>query len=236
MKKVLTPIITLIFVSFIAANVFCSDYITKTYDFKNFNSIDVSSGMYLHVTKSDTYSIKVKVDESDFKYLRVKKDGETLKIYFHNSFFSFFSRHNRVEINVTMPALRKLDLSGGTHGNIEMDNSGKSFYADMSGGTYLEGNLTCGDVHFDISGGSKVNINGKGNDLKIEGSGGCSYKLKDFSVNNVDADLSGGTGATITMNGTLNADLSGGCHITYYGKMSLGNTDFSGGSGVSRGN
>jgi hypothetical protein len=235
MKKILYPIITFFFVSLIAANVYSADKVTKTFDYKDFSSIDVSSGMYLNVTQSDNYSIEIKADESDFKYLKVEKKGETLKIYFHKSFFSFFKKHNKVEINIKMPALAGLDLSGGSHANIQMDNSSKSFSADMSGGAYLEGNLSCGDAYFDISGGSGVNMTGKGKNLKIEGSGGSKFKLKDFSVDNVNADMSGGSHATVTMNGTLNTEQSGGSRIVYYGNMTLGQTDFSGGSGVSKG-
>ena len=235
MKKMLMALMMLFFVTLITANVYSADKVTKTFNYKDFTSIDVSSGMYLNVTQSDSYGIEIKADESDFKYLKVEKDGETLKIYFHKSFFSFFKRHNKVEINITMPALKGLDLSGGSHANIKVDNASKSFSADLSGGSYLEGNFTCGDVYFNMSGGSGVNMTGKGRNLKIEGSGGSKFKLKDFSVNNVNADLSGGSHATVTMNGTLNTEQSGGSRITYYGNMTLGQTDFSGGSGVSKG-
>jgi len=235
MKKILVALMMLFFVTLITANAYSADKVTKTFNFKDFTSVDVSSGMYLNVTQSDSYSIEIKADESDFKYLEVEKDGETLKIYFHKSFFSFFKRHNKVEINITMPALKGLDLSGGSNANIKMDNSSKSFSADLSGGSYLEGNLTCGDVSFDFSGGSSANLTGNGKDVKLEGSGGSKFKLKDFSVDNVNADLSGGSHATVTMNGTLNTEQSGGSRITYYGNMTLGQTDFSGGSGVSKG-
>ena len=236
MKKVLIPIMMFFLISLIAAKAYGADAVTKTYGFKDFVSIDVNSGMYLNVTQGNTYSIEIKADEKDFKDLRVEKSGEKLKIYFNRSFLSFsFKRHNRVEINIKMPSLKELDLSGGVHGKIDMNNAAKSFSADMSGGAYLEGNLICGNAHFDISGGSKVNLKGKGNNLKLEGSGGSKFTLKDFSVNNVDADLSGGSHAAITMNGTLNTDQNGGSRIVYYGKMTLGHTDFSGGSGVSKG-
>ena len=235
MKRIVIPVLILFFLSMSAINVYSSDKVTKTYNIKDFSSINISSGMNLNVTQSDTYGIEIKADENDFKYLRVEKKGEILKIYFHRDFFSFFKRHHKVEINIQMPALTGLDLSGGSNANIKMDNASKSFSAELSGGSYLKGNLTCGDVSFDFSGGSKVNLTGKGKDIKIEGSGGSKFNLKDFSVDNVEADMSGGSYATVTMNGTLNTEQSGGSRITYYGNMSLGQTDFSGGSGVSKG-
>jgi hypothetical protein len=99
----------------------------------------------------------------------------------------------------------------------------------------LGGELTCGNASFDVSGGGKVRLSGEGANLNIEGSGGAMFRLKEFSVKNVNADLSGGTHATININGTLNTDQSGGSRIVYYGNMNLGNTDFSGGSGINKG-
>ena len=236
MKRSILPVLMFFFFSLISVNTFGLDKVTKSYSFKDFSSIDVSSGMYLSVTQSESFSIEIKAEEKDFKDLEVVKKGSKLEVYFKKGFFNFgFKRHGKVEIYIKMPVLKGLDLSGGAHGNIEMKNSSVPFSADMSGGAYLEGSLTCGNVSLDISGGSKVNLKGKGYNLKLEGSGGCTYLMKDFSVNNVDADLSGGSHAAITMNGTLNADLNGGSRLVYYGNMTLGHTDFSGGSGVSKG-
>ena len=209
--------------------------VTKEYDYKDFTSVDVGAGMRLTVTQSDSYSIKVKADDDDIKDLEVKKSGSELSFSFKKSGWFNWSRHGRVEITITMPSLRALDLSGGAMGNIKMVISGKSFTADISGGAGLDGELTCGNASFDVSGGGRVRLTGSGADLNIEGSGGAMFRLKDFSVKNVNADLSGGTHATITMNGTLNTDQSGGSRIVYYGSVTLGNTDFSGGSGINKG-
>ncbi len=233
MKKIITITIAL-FVLFISVNSY-ADVVTKKYDYKDFHSVSVSSGMHLKVTQSDSYSISVKAEESDIKDLRVEKSGSKLEFYFKRSGWFNFGHHHRVEITVTMPELTGLGLSGGSVANITMNVSSKSFSADLSGGSYIEGNLTCGNIDFDLSGGSKVNLSGKGNNLKVDGSGGSIFRLKDFMVANVDAELSGGAQATVNMNGALDADQSGGSRIIYYGKMDLGHTSFSGGSGVSKG-
>lgn len=80
-----------------------------------------------------------------------------------------------------------------------------------------------------------MELKGKGENLNADGSGGSKIRLKDFSVKNVNADLSGGSTVWVNMNGTLNSDQSGGSRLYYYGNMSLGNTSFSGGAGISKG-
>jgi hypothetical protein len=216
---------------------YAGDRNTKSYSYQDFTSVDVSSGMNLTVTQSDSYSIEVTADQEDFKYLKVEKDGKTVKFYIKRDFLSFNwgGRHHKIDVKIKMPALTGAGLSGGSQGNITMDVSSKSFSAELSGGSQINGNLKCGNMQLELSGGSIVDLSGNGKNLKVEGSGGSIFKLKGFSVNDVDADLSGGSQVTVTMNGNLNTEQSGGSHLTYYGKASLGETDFSGGSGVSRG-
>ncbi|MGD1007478.1 MAG: head GIN domain-containing protein [Ignavibacteriaceae bacterium] len=214
---------------------YASDRITKTYSYKDFTAVEVSSGMYLTVTQSDSYGIEVIADQKDFEDLRVEKDGNALKFYIKKDFFLFdWGRHHKIEVNIKMPALTGADLSGGSTGSFTMDVLSKKFSAELSGGSSINGNLKCGKIELELSGGSVVELSGHGKNLKVDGSGGSIFKLKNFAVNDVDAELSGGSQVAITMNGTLNTEQSGGSHLTYYGNASLGNTDFSGGSGVSK--
>ena len=233
MKRAISIMTAVLFLA-LATNLFASE--TKTYDFKDFTSVEVGSGMLLTVTQSNSYSVEVIADQKDFEHLKVEKKGNTLSFNIKNSIFSFFGhRHNRIEVNIKMPSLTGLDLSGGSLGNITMDVPSKNFRAVLSGGADLNGNLNCANIHLELSGGSKIEISGKGNDINLEGSGGSIFKLKEFSVDNVNVDLSGGTHATVTMNGTLNTQQNGGSRLVYYGNAKLGDTDFSGGSGVTKG-
>ena len=233
--SVLNILMITAFILFISIS-YASDRITKTYNYKDFSAVDVSSGMHLKVTQSDSFSIEVIADQDDFKYLRVEKDGNSLKLYIkRDSFFFDWGRHNKIEVNIKMPSLIRLELSGGSIGNINMDVSTTKFSAELSGGSSINGNLKCGKIEMELSGGSVAELYGQGKNLKVDGSGGSIFKLKNFEVNDVDADLSGGSVVEITMNGALNTEQSGVSHLTYFGKASLGNTDFSGGSGISKG-
>ena len=217
--------------SFLLVNNFLlGDEKSQTYDYNDFTGVSVGWGMHLKVTKSDKYNIEIKADERDFKYLKVEKHGENLKVFIdkHN-----FHRRADIYVFITMPELNDLNLSGGSIGRITMESS-NSFSADLSGGSSLEGDLKCSDMDIELSGGSKVNLTGSGDDLKIEGSGGSIVRLKSFDVKNVDADLSGGSNVVVKMNGTLSADASGGSQIRFYGHAKLGRTSFSGGSGISQ--
>lgn len=205
---------------------------TRKYDFKDFSKVEVSHGMHVKITQSDNYSIEVKASERDFKHLEVDKDGQTLEFtmdHFYNH------RQDDIYINITMPKLAALNLSGGSMGQIAMSSGSDNFSSHLSGGSKLKGKIDCGRISIGLSGGSWVGLTGTGGNMKIDGSGGSIFKLKDLAVKNVDAELSGGSQAEINMNGKLNTDQSGGSKITYYGNAVMGDTDFSGGSSVTSG-
>ncbi|MCU7497318.1 MAG: DUF2807 domain-containing protein [Ignavibacteria bacterium] len=218
-------------VLFLACSLLCAQEIRK-FDFKNFNRVEASSGMHVQITQSGNYSVEVKASDRDLKQLLVEQHGNKLEFKLKGWFHHL---NDEIYIKITMPKLNYISLSGGSMGNISMDNSSENFEADLSGGAKLKGNLKCADASFELSGGSWMNVSGSGKNLKVDGSGGSQFKLKDFAVGNVNSELSGGSYAEVRMNGKLNADQSGGSRTVYYGNASMGRSDLSGGSSVSKG-
>jgi hypothetical protein len=184
--------------------------VTQTFDYQGFTAIEAGYGFDLKVTQGSQYSITVLIDDNVEDKLRVRKDGGTLRLNLEQGSYSNLN----IEAKVTMPSLNNIDFSGGTQGTIT-------------------GFRTTEDFNIELSGGSYVNIEGIAKDLTLDASGGSRFDLKDFTVNDVDANLSGGSGGSVYVGGTLNADASGGSHLSYYGDPKLGNIDESTGSTVS---
>ncbi len=205
---------------------------TKNYDYKDFTKVEAGWGMQLTITQSDNYLIEVEADEKDFEYLKVEKDGSSLKFYIDKH---SYRKRGDIDITIKMPSLTGLELSGGAEANIDMNISSKEFECELSGGAQLNGNLKCGDISVGSSGGGTTNLTGRGDNLNVDGSGGSEFKLKDFSVKDVNSELSGGSELTVTMNGNLSSNQSGGSKIVYYGIANSVDSHSSGGSSVRKG-
>ncbi len=232
-KEFKTLYVFIVFLIFSAVSVFAQTN-TRNYNFTDFNYVSVGSGIKVMINQSNNFKIDIKADQKDLDELQVEKKGDKLVIGFKHHLFNF-SRHGEVEATIEMPELLGIDLSGGAMGVINMNESTKNFEVDLSGGAQLGGTLNCGNISMDLSGGSIVKLEGNAGNLSLDGSGGSIFKLKGLSVKDVSADLSGGSQVTITMNGTLNSEQSGGSNLTYYGNAEMGDTDFSGGSSVNKG-
>lgn len=231
MKKLMFTLFVISFFMAGISNLYPSDRTTKKYDFTDFTGVEAGYGMLLKINQSSSYSIEINAEKEDFEYLKVKKKGQTLEIYIDKN---NYRRHGDIRVVINMPVLKDIDLSGGAQCKLSMAIS-ENFSGDLSGGSELSGNLECGDINLEISGGSVIKTTGKAADLTADASGGSHFYLKDFSVKNVNTDLSGGSRLEIKMNGTLNVDASGGSKVVYYGSAKPGSTDFSGGSGISQG-
>lgn len=206
--------------------------IVKTYDNKDFNSVSLSHAMNCQLTQSDKYSIEIKADKEDFEYLKVEQKGNSVRIFIDKD---NYSSDSEIKVKITMPELTDLNLSGASKVKLTMNVPGKNFSSKLSGSSYIEGSLTSGDIDISLSGSSKVKLNGKAGDLELNASGSSSMKLKDFAVKNADVQLSGSSLAELNLNGKLDTQQSGNSQVIYYGKVDLGRTNFSGSSGIKKG-
>jgi hypothetical protein len=203
---------------------------TETHDLSDFSRIEAHSGFELEVTRADTFSIEITADDNVHEYITVEKAGETLEIRLRGT---RFYRSVTLRATITMPELYYMELTGGSRADITGFSSAHDLEANLSGGSRLNGDIISANVEFDLSGGSRVALEGAGEDLTVYASGGSQLDLEDFPIDDADITMSGGSQVTINIVGTLDANLSGGSRIFYVGTPTLGDTEFSGDSGIS---
>ena len=208
------------------------DLVTNEESFSDFTSVDAGSGFKVEISKASWYNVLVIADDNVMEYVEVKKSGDTLQIGVK---WGYSFRSVTLKVEISMPELRRIDLSGGAQGNLDF-SSAESFSLDLSGGSSMSGDFaTSGDMELDLSGGSKLpGLVGEANDLTIDASSGSQLDLSDFTVHNANIELSGGSSATINLDGRLDADLSGGSNLSYIGDPTLGNIERSSGSVINK--
>jgi hypothetical protein len=205
---------------------------TRKLNSTGFNEVSVGYGMRVSITQGDAYSVEVAGGSADLDNLEVKNEGSRVAFSMKSGWRGF--RSGPINIVIKTPRLRRLDLSGGSRGALSMQTADR-FEAEMSGGSALDAQLKAGDVDLNLSGGSKAGLSGSGLRLTLNGSGGSTVDMAKFAVTELNADLSGGSRASVALNGKLDADLSGGSEIVYYGNATMGSIDTSGGSKVRKG-
>jgi len=205
--------------------------VTEKKDFSDFTIVEVGWGFEVEIGQADSYSINITADDNMFDYIEVSHTGDTLTIGLK---WGYGYQNVTLRAKITMPGLYGLEFSGGTHGAIEGFSTSHEIVLDLSGGSRLTGGFnTSLDAQFTLSGGSRLSLDGIANNLLISASGGSHLELSAFAVHNSSVNLSGGSDATINLDGRLDADLSGGSHLLYIGDPIMGIINMSGGSTVS---
>lgn len=221
-------VLLMLLFSFLTMKTLC-DQASKELSYTDFTKVSIGYNMKVQITQGH-YRIRVKADEDVLERLIVRKEINELIFKLDNSYCG----KKEVLIDIQMPDLTKLNLSGGAEAKINFDASGDVALV-LRGGAELHGELFCQNLNIDLSGGSVVKIDGNCESLNSGLSGGSILSLKNFSVKDVDAELSGGSKLAVNMNGILDARLSGGSQLTHYGIVKMRNIFTSTGAEVVRG-
>ena len=185
--------------------------VTEAKSITGFTSVSAAMGFNVEITESSTFSVRVTVDDNVVDRLRVTKEGDTLSITLDPGIYTSMT----LRAVVTMPDIEGLELSGGSRG-------------------FIRGFVGLASLDLELSGGSHVDVEGSASDLTVDASGGSTLDLENFPVHDANIAFSGGSSGTISLDGNLDANLSGGSRLWYIGSPTLGDIDTSGGATVQK--
>jgi hypothetical protein len=207
--------------------------ITKEFDLSGFDQVEVSGTFVAHIMRGDSFSVVVGVDEKLEQYLRVQVAGRTLEVTLAPN-LSILGTATR-EVEITMPELGGLQLTGATQGAISGFDSTADLSVEVSGASKLGGDIHAGDATVEVSGASTVGLSGSGGALVLNVSGASTADLSDFSVNDANVEATGASTVRVNASGRLDAEASGASRILYLGNPTLGRIDSSGASTIEQG-
>jgi hypothetical protein len=163
----------------------------KTYDFKDFSDVEISSAVQYEVKQSDSYSVVVSTYENNIEHLDIYQSGNTLHVGYKFTLIN----HTDTRVTIVMPQLNKLSVSGSCRGNatgfdstgnLEINVSGASRLnmsmkagqagIDISGSSIITGDLTSTDTQIKLTGASDLNMNMKTGKTVIDASGSSEVK------------------------------------------------------------
>ena len=220
--------------------------VTREYDYDDFTNVEVACCFVVTITRADSYQVTVTSKEKLFSYIDVDKSGNKLRISIKP--FHFHTRPT-LKVNITMPLLHKLYLSGAAKArvcgfssqeNLGVNVSGASTLdidieagktkVEVSGAGKLYGKMKIADAEFTLSGASRAELTGFADNAKLSAWGASWLDLANFALKDTQVDLKGASQAAVNVNGKLDLELSGGSRVTYSGNPTIGDVNVSGAS------
>ena len=206
--------------------------VTREKAFTGFDRVEVGNAFKVDITQSGTYSVVVRIDSSLEQRLEVVKEGSTLKIGLKDEGGGVSIQAGTMEVEITMPELTGLNLSGSSDGTINGFKSTVALEVGLSGDSSLQGEVEAGDASFTAAGDSNATLSGSGQNVMVVAEGGSTVDLSKFSSTDANVSAGGSSDVTVNASGRLDADASGASHVYYLGDPTLGEIDTSGGSSV----
>ena len=205
--------------------------VTEELELQDFNAVEAYGPFEVDVKRADSYRTALIVDDNLRDRIEISKQGQTLRLQLRN--VSLTGRPT-LRVEVAMPDLRRLQLSGATRGTIGGFKSSSELDLNVSGASSLKGEVGTGRMRLDASGASRVELSGSADELTMSISGATHFNMQGFSAATANVQMSGASGGELTVSERLDADLSGASWLSYYGNPSLGRIQTSGGSGLNR--
>lgn len=198
---------------------------SKNVTVKNFDELNVSSGIDLYITQGTTESLTIKGNSDVIKDVEVEQNGNSVTIRYKEGInWSRLFKNQQIKVYVNYKSLKSLASSGGS--DVYTENTLKTDRLNVraSGGSDVKLTLAVKDLTLSISGGSDADLKGSGENMQLTASGGSDIDAFGFIVNNAKVNVSGGSDANIYVNKALEAGASGGSDVNYKGNASLKKT------------
>lgn len=213
---------------------------TEVYDITNFDDIAVTGHFYINILKGDEYSVKLVGDKKAIDKVEVSKSGDLLLLEQenNNSLFgigNFGKNKMNVYINITMPDLEEVSMSGASEAIISgFEEDNLEMYISGSNNVEFYGNVE--DFNLETAGVVNIELVGIGKNLTAIVSGAGNVSAFDYIVDEVEMEVAGAAKVEVFVQNTLDIELAGAASLEYKGNPNNVMTDIAGAGQIQQAN
>jgi hypothetical protein len=194
-----------------------------------FKAISISGGFKVILKQDSSFSVRITADDNLLKYIRTETDGNRLKVFTRKN----MCNTGEMTVNIGVRDLEELKASGA----VEVESAGKLTVHDLhfrlSGATKINMELNAANVTTSGSGVTELNLRGQASSHNIDLSGSGKVHAFDFVVNTCNIETSGVGHSEVNVLNTLNVRSSGASEVKYRGNPTIRN-DKSGASSIEK--
>jgi hypothetical protein len=198
----------------------------------DFNSVDVSGDVAVHIKQSGTPGVSIETDENLMQYIEVFTSGSKLVIRTKEGYNLDASKD--IIAHVSAPTFKNIEASGSCdivgEGVIRGEDE-LSMSVSGSGNIYMEMEVNKVSTH--VSGDGSVNLKGRATNFDASVSGSGDIKCFELATDNTKLDLSGNSSVEVTVNKQLDVEASGSADVQYKGNANV-SKDISGSGSVKK--
>lgn len=179
----------------------------------SFDEIEVSRGLDVYLTQSDSESITVQADENLHDIIRTEIEGNVLRIYADENISYAEAR----TVKVNFKSLTNLSASSGSDVFSTNTFDVESINLNSNSGSDMKLDLNAESINCESSSGSDLKLSGSTKTLIVEASSGSDIDAANLTAEITRASVSSGADIKVNTSKELYASANSGGDIRYKG-------------------
>ena len=204
--------------------------VTESHKMNDFTRLDISGGFKINLKQDSSLTVSVTADDNLMKYIHASLDGDKLRIYSKKNLCG----SSEIVLNIGVKNLEVIKISGGI--NLATDGKliTKDLHLELNGASKIDMDLNAANVFTEGSGSTDMTLRGQASSHKIEFAGSGKVKALDFVVGSYDIETTGASDCSINVLKDLNVKTTGAADIKYRGNPTSVNTSKTGAASVTK--
>lgn len=204
--------------------------ITENHKVSDFTRLDISGGFKINLKQDSSLTLSVTADDNLMKYIHINSDGNRLRIYSKKNICG----SGQLVLNIGVKNLELIKTSGGINLATDGKLTTKDLHLELSGASKVDMDLNVANLFTEGSGSTDITLRGQATSHKIEFAGSGKVKAGDFVVGSYDIETTGASECTINVLKDLNVNTTGAADIKYRGNPTSVNTSKTGAASVTK--
>lgn len=199
----------------------------------NFSGITAGGSLDIKVTIGNKESLRLEGDADAIANITTEVVDGILVIKPKTKWSNWSRRFgsNTIKVYITAKKLTSIAMSGSGSLTLENTLNTAELSVSLSGSGTINGTANVKNLRVALSGSGDINISGKSESATLTVSGSGTFKAKNFSSDKVSVQVSGSADVyTGTVNGNLDAVVSGSGSVNYRGNPVVKKTVIGSGS------
>lgn len=200
----------------------------ETRDLGDFDKISVTRGMNVYITQGSATKVVVRADENLMDVIETSVSDGTLKVSCNRGIRK--AESNRVL--VTVPDIDLIKTTAGSNVFSEDTLKLKMLEVKSTAGSNVKLSLTATELNVSAMAGSNVFLGGTADSFKVRANSGSNVKAGELHAATCNLKASSGANIWVQAQKELNASVSSGANVFYYGNPEATNIQKSSGGNV----
>jgi serine/threonine-protein kinase len=170
---------------------------TKAWDIDDFSAVSIGSTFQAQITQGERYKITTSSDDNLIPFIKVVKEGKTLKIGLEPN--KSYRPKTPLTAEVVLPVLDALETGGASRATLKGFRSDRNLKLSLGGASTIDGSIEAGGAEVRVGGASTLALSGSARVATVSAGGASRLKLGDFPLKVCAIVLEGASNATMNV-------------------------------------